>query len=300
MGKTSVTIQVESETYEILLETQQKLKIETGKKTSLAEILNEYARLGIKKTENMQNESILAQNIEQNAQNLSNSTQKKGGIVQDNNENRKNKLLSGINLSKPSGKEEKRFNKKLKYLDEREDSIRDIESELMQDRDRLYNQKLDFLDNIDQFQILKTQLAEKEKFIDFLQAQLAEKTDFTKIRELFSDNHDVFHTRFDKLENLHQNSIDIAKRYFEENQHQMKIYFEEIKILISSNQENKLMKFIPLATAIVIPFMLKNSSAKNKKELLTCKSKLRSYQTSHLSNSNSPPNPSQLHCLIQF
>jgi len=275
MGKTSVTIQVESEMYEILLETQQKLKTETGKKTSLAEILNEYARLGIRKTEIEHNNSVLAQNSKQNTQNSNSFTQKKESIAQENNENRKNNLLSGINLSKPSSKEEKRLNKKLKYLDDREDAVRDIEQELLEERDRLYNQKLDFLENIDQLQILKTQLTEKERFIEFLQAQLAEKTNFTKIKELFSDNHDAFHTRFDKLETLQENNSETGKRYFEENLHQMKMYFEEIKTLISSNQEDKLMKFIPLATAIVIPWMLKNSNAENKKELLNLQEQIK-------------------------
>jgi len=137
----------------------------------------------------------------------------------------------------------------------------------MEERDKLYNQKLDFLENINQFQILKTQLVEKDKFIEFLQAQLATKTDFSQIKELFSDNQDVFLSRFDKLESLHENNTETSKRYFEDNQHRMKLYNESLQDLCSSKGENKIMKFIPLAGAILIPLMIKNANLENKKAI---------------------------------
>jgi len=268
METTSVKVQVDSETYTVLIETQQKLKKETGKKTSLAVILHEYVRIGIRKAENEQNNSMFAQNVEQKTQNSGNFAQEKGDFAQNNNENRKNNLLSSINLSNPSTKEQKRLDKKLKYLDDREDAVRDLESELIEERDNLYNQKLDFLENINQFHILKTQLVEKDKFIEFLQAQLTTKTDFSQIKELFSDNQDVFLTSFDKLENLHENNTEIAKRYFEENQERMKLYHDSLLDLCSSKSENKIMKFIPLASAILIPLMIKNANSESKKEII--------------------------------
>jgi len=257
MEKKAIKVFVSKETHEVLKQVQQKLKDETGKKTSLAEILNNFTEQGIDYIQKTQNFESTIDTIEVKTQ----------------------------NNSKSATKIQKKYEKKLEKIEIRESTLRENETELFSEREKHYeNQKSLFIER-DELAGLRFALAEKDSLIEFLKKQAIRNNGTGLNQEIATEHQQELLSELNELKTIAHQQNENRNELFDRTQESLKHYFE-LLMKNTNNEESKLMKFLPLAISGFTAFMVKNSSSENKKEIQELKEFSKAIKGSY----NSTPN----------
>jgi len=288
MEKIAIKVFVSTETHEVLKQVQQKLKDETGKKTSLATILNKFVeeRIGfVQKTQNFEstNDAIevktqyedsnndekmpQTQNKDEKAQNYQAKTQTNHTFLQRMD-------IKTQNNVKSASKIQKKYEKKLAMLEIRESVLRKNEMELFSEREKHYeNQKSLFIER-DELAGLRFALAEKDTLIKFLKRQTDKNNNRGANQEIAIEFQQELLSELNELKTIAHQQNENRNELFERTQESLKHYFE-LLLKNTNTDESKLMKFLPLAISGLTAFMVKNSSVESKKELLNLQKQIK-------------------------